>query len=88
MLALDMVQSRLKVVWAEYNLKLMQEGKPPVTTEDIAKATGLATSTISGLSTNRSAMVHFRTIAALCAFFECSPGDLFIYTPEQQPVAH
>ena len=86
MLTLTMVQSRLKVIWAEYNLKREREGKPAVTTRDIAKATGLATSTISGLSSNRAEMVHFRTIAALCAFFECSPGDLFIYTPEQQPV--
>lgn len=79
-----MVQSRLKIVWAEYNLKRAREGKDPVSVRQIAKATGLATSTITGLTTNRQQQVHFRTISLLCAFFQCSPGDLFLYTPDDE----
>lgn len=77
-----MVQSRLKIVWAEYNLRRAREGKKPVTLREISRATGLATSTITGLTANRAEMVHFRTISLLCAFFGVAPGDLFLYTPD------
>lgn len=81
MYSITMVQSRLKIVWAEHNLKRAREGKDPVTLRQISQATGLATSTITGLTTNRQQQVHFRTLSLLCAFFEVSPGDLFLYTP-------
>lgn len=82
MIACNMVQSRLKIVWAEYNLKRAREGKSGVSLRQIAKATGLAPSTITGLTTNRQQQVHFRTISLLCAFFGVSPGELFIHTPD------
>jgi putative transcriptional regulator len=83
-----MVQSRLKIVWTEHNLKLMREGKKPVSMREIARATGLSTGTISGLTTNRAAMVHFDTIDTLCKYFDCEPGDMFLFTrddEEQEP---
>jgi DNA-binding Xre family transcriptional regulator len=79
---ITMVQSRLKIVWAEYNLKRARQGLDPVTLRQIAQSTGLAPSTITGLTTNRQQQVHFRTLSLLCAFFECSPGELFLYTPD------
>jgi|APCry1669189070_1035195.scaffolds.fasta_scaffold01855_1 DNA-binding Xre family transcriptional regulator len=82
MINFTMVQSRLKIVWAEFNLKRAREGKRSVSLRDIAKATGLAPSTITGLTTNRQQQVHFRTISLLCAFFGISPGDLFVYTSD------
>lgn len=75
-----MVQSRLKVLIAEHNLKLIRQGQKPVSVRDIADATGLAPSTITGLTANRSRGVTFDTVSALCDFFGCVPGDLFLYT--------
>ena len=86
MLTQIMVQSRLKLVIAEYNLKLMRRGEKPVSIRDIADATGLAPSTITGLTANRSKGVTFETISALCDFFQIEPGALFLHTPDP-PIA-
>jgi DNA-binding Xre family transcriptional regulator len=79
----QVIQSRLKIVWAEYNLKRAREGKRQVSVREISRATGLATSTITGLTTNRQQQVSFKTIGLLCAFFQVSPGELFIHTPDE-----
>lgn len=80
----QMVQSKLKIVLAEYNLRLAREGKDPVSIREIAKATGLAPSTITGLTANRSKGITFETLSVLCAYFNISPGDLFLYTPDDE----
>jgi len=82
MLTQFMVQSRLKLVIAEYNLRLMRKGDKPVSIRDIADATGLAPSTITGLTANRSKGVTFDTVSALCDFFQVDPGSLFLHTPK------
>lgn len=77
-----MVQSRLKIILAEHNLKLVRQGKEPVGIREIARITGLAPSTITGLTTNRSKGVTFETVSILCSYFRCRPGDLFLFTPD------
>jgi DNA-binding Xre family transcriptional regulator len=69
-----MVQSRLKLVIA---------GEKPISIRDIADATGLAPSTITGLTANRSKGVTFDTVSALCDYFQVEPGALFLHTPDR-----
>jgi putative transcriptional regulator len=46
---------------------------------EIAKATGIATSTLSGLINGRSDRLSLKTLGALCRYFRCVPGSLFEY---------
>lgn len=82
MMTQTMVQSRLNIVLAEHNLALARQGKPRLGIRELAAATGLAPSTITGLTTNRAAGLQFETLSALCAYFKRPPGDFFIYTPD------
>jgi DNA-binding Xre family transcriptional regulator len=77
------VRSRLKLVIARHNLERMERGETPLTTREIAEHTGLAHSTVTGVSSGRLTMISYRTIAALCAFFKVTPGDLFEYYEEE-----
>lgn len=77
-----MVQSRLKILLMEYNLDRARQGKPAISIRDLAASTGLASSTITGLTAGRSKGVSFETIAALCQYFNRPPGDFFLYTTD------
>jgi DNA-binding Xre family transcriptional regulator len=48
-----------------------------VTYTEISRQTGIAISTLSKLGTDKSKGMEFETMAKLCAFFKCQPGDLF-----------
>jgi putative transcriptional regulator len=85
MLTQLMVQSRLKLLIAEHNLRRIRKGEKPISIRDISDATGLAPSTITGLTANRSKGVSFETVSALCNYFHCPPGDLFLFTPDDEP---
>lgn len=77
-----MVQSRLKIVLAEHNLQRARQGKPALSIRELATATGLASSTITGLTGTRSQGISFETLSALCTYFQRPPGDFFLYTPD------
>lgn len=84
MLALFMrprIQSRLQIVLAEHNLERSRKGLKPLTLLELAEATGLAKSTLTGMTANRHEQVSFKTLAALCAYFERPPGDFLQFTP-------
>ena len=46
------------------------------TAEDIAKVTGLGTTTISKLRNSKSCNISLNTIDKLCDYFNCSVSDL------------
>lgn len=79
------VLSRLKVLIAERNLQRIRDGHKPLTIEQIAKETGLAESTITGMTTNRTRRADYDTLNTLCNYFECSPGELFEFTRDIPP---
>ena len=56
-----------------------------ITYDDILNQTGVNKNTLTGLANDSSRMVGFSVIDRLCAYFDCQPGDLFIYVedPEQ-----
>jgi len=80
------VRSRLKVLLMEKNLERARAGQPALTVRQIAEQIGLATSTITGLTTNRVQRVDFGTLDTLCKFLNCTPGDVLEYIAEEQRV--
>jgi putative transcriptional regulator len=80
----DVVQSRLKVLIHERNTERVRRGKKPLTTRRIADLVGVSESTLTGLTANRSGMVNFATLQKLCRFFNCTPGDILEYIPENE----
>lgn len=80
----DMVRSKLKLLIQERNIERMRRGKKTLTTRQIADLAGIAHSTLTGLTANRMKGVQFDTLQALCRFFNCTPGDILEYRPENE----
>lgn len=79
----DVVRSRLKALIFEKNTERVRRGKKPLTTRRIAELAGMSESTLTGLTANRLNGVQFSTLQALCRFFNCTPGDILEYLPEE-----
>lgn len=80
----DMVRSRLKVLIHERNTERLRRGKKALTTRQIAALAGISHSTLTGLTANRTEQANYKTLQALCRFFNCSPGDILEYLPEDE----
>lgn len=51
-----------------------------ITYKEIARETGLAESTVARLKSN-SKGIRYDVLDRLCAFFDCTPGDILRYEP-------
>jgi DNA-binding Xre family transcriptional regulator len=71
------IRNRFKILLAE---KETREGRK-YTYLAIQAETGIATSTLTDWARGRTRYYSADTLAALCAFFECVPGDLLEYVP-------
>lgn len=78
------VRSRLKVLIAERNLERTRANQPLLTLRRLAEETGLALSTVNGLTTTRTTQVNFKTLNALCRYFDAQPGTILEYVPEKE----
>ena len=65
---------RLKELMAQ---KSRLEGRR-VTYDDIYKATGIFSSTLSRLAAGRAKRVDLAVLKRLCEYFDCEPGDLLV----------
>jgi putative transcriptional regulator len=72
------VRSAVPMLVARLNMERAQCGLPFLRQVDIADAAGISQSVISALLAGRSTRIDFNTIDKLCAYFQCTPGDLFI----------
>jgi putative transcriptional regulator len=72
------IRSRLKLLLAE---KEVRENRR-VSHEEIRRATGLASSTISALANNNTGRYDANTLSKLCAYFNCGVGDILEYVPD------
>lgn len=79
-----MIRSRLKTLIAERNLERIKAGEDELTIRGIAEATGLSTSIISGLTSNRVRRVDYGTLDKLCNFFQCRIDGILEHIPEQE----
>ncbi len=74
-----MIQCRLRELMAA---KGRQERRR-ITYEDIWTTTGIAQNTLSRLANDRGDRVAMATMERLCAYFDCQPGDLFVYVSDR-----
>ena len=53
-----------------------------ITYDDILRRAGVNKNSLSRLASDRSTRVALSIVDRLCAYFECQPGDLFMYVPD------
>ena len=75
-----MIQCRLRELIAA---KGRQERRK-ITYDDILAQTGVNKNTLTKLANDRAAMVGISVINRLCDYFDCQPGDLFVYIRESE----
>ncbi len=73
-----MIQSRLREL---IGAKARQERRK-ITYDDILAHTGVNKNTLTRLANDRAEMVGLSVMDRLCDYFECQPGDLFVYVRE------
>lgn len=56
-----------------------------ITYADVKAATGIAESTLSAWANNTIQRFDRDTIEALCAYFDCKPGDLLVLEKDSSP---
>ena len=78
-----MIQCRLRELMGAQGRKIRRR----VTYDLINRETGVSKNTLTRLANDRSDLVAIGTIDRLCAFFDCQPGDLFIYAPASEAEA-
>lgn len=66
------IRCRLSAIMGEKRLKMT----------DVARATGLARSTVWGLYHDRVQRVEYPVLDKLCRALNCQPGDLLVYVPD------
>jgi putative transcriptional regulator len=54
-----------------------------VTLTELASRVDLTLANLSILKTNKARAIRFSTLAALCRELKCQPGDLLVWTPEE-----
>lgn len=52
-----------------------------VRSKELAEAIGITESNLSLLKSGRVKGVRFATLAAICRYLDCTPGDLLDYAP-------
>ena len=58
-----------------------------VRSNELAKAIGITESNLSLLKSGRVKGVRFSTIAAICRYLDCMPGDILGYVPSDADLA-
>ena len=53
-----------------------------ITYDDVLQQTGVSKTSLTRLANDRADRVAISTIDRLCTYFECQPGDILIYVPD------
>jgi len=72
-----MIQCRLRELMAAKTRLTRRK----ITYSVIKEETGLSKTTLVRLGNDRADLIGTSTLDRLCAFFDCQPGDLFVYLP-------
>ncbi|MGL5214280.1 MAG: helix-turn-helix domain-containing protein [Aeromonas hydrophila] len=56
--------------------------KRKVKSKDLAAAIGITEQNLSLLKQGKVKGVRFHTLASICSYLSCQPGDLLLYQPE------
>lgn len=73
-----MIINRLSILLAERNIRANR----------LALETGIAQSTLTRITNNRSSQIDYDTLNKICNFFRITPNDFFDYTPFDFEVSH
>lgn len=85
MLATVVIKSDLEYFLTQYNAKRIRQGEKRLTLRQLARETGISTSTLVALTTGKAKGIQFDTLSTLCSYFNCLPSDLLRYTPDEEP---
>jgi len=77
-MGVEMIQCRLRELIAAKGRRERRK----ITYEHVRKQTGINKNTMARLANDRAYLIAISTIDRLCAYFDCQPGDLFVYVPE------
>lgn len=61
--------------------KLMAHSK--MTVNELAAKLGMTNVSISNLKTGKMKYIRFETMNKICCIFDCQPGDIFEYLPDE-----
>ena len=64
------------------NLDVMM-AKRKVRSKVLAEAIGITEQNLSILKTGKAKAVRFTTLAAICDYLDCQPGDIIVFEPEE-----
>ena len=53
-----------------------------VKSKDLAEYVGITSANLSLLKQGKVRGVRFETLARICEYLDCQPGDLLVYTPD------
>ena len=73
----EMIQCRLRELMAAKG----RHERRRITYSDILADTGVSKTALTRLANDRADRVGVSTMDRLCAYFDCQPGDLFVYNP-------
>ena len=76
-----MIQSRLRELMGEKGRKERRR----ITYAELQVQPGVNKNTLTKLANDRASMVGLSVVDRLCAYFDCQPGDLFVYVDEDKP---
>lgn len=51
---------------------------------ELADAVGITPQNLSVLKTGKARAIRFSTLEAICAFLDCSPGDILVYERDRE----
>lgn len=71
----------------KYNIKMLiaqkeTKEKRNISYRTIAAEAGISPNTLSRMATQSMTQIGIETIDKMCKYFQCGPGDLFIYEPD------
>lgn len=64
------------------NLDVMM-AKRKVSSKDLAQSIGITEANLSLLKRGKVKGVRFATMAAICRYLQCQPGDILAYTDDE-----
>ena len=74
-----MIQCRLRELIAANGRRQRRK----ITYETIVRETGINKNTLTQLANDRAGRVGLSVMNRLCAYFDCQPGELFVYSTDE-----
>ena len=57
-----------------------------ITLSEVAEKTGIGRATLTRIANVPGNVTNTDTINALCEYFDCQPGELLMYVPDEQSI--